>query len=215
MHARGVGAVALFCVLAVARPAQAGWLDFIWEMSGPQMLGMRVLAMEVGIWRPESAAAVSAEESRWLIGPVLKRESSVVDLASKYRLWLMTEMYAYGSTEKTVDTVPLGRVWMLAIDPMLAYGRRLGNGARVYTAYGFSFNRLFGPDIHPVGNWAIKLRPLAIDRTFGWLTVGADYSWRIYPDGFDVGPNPPSLTRGTKTEIVHGPSLEIGFIFRP
>jgi hypothetical protein len=208
-------AIALFGVLAMAKPAHAGWLDVIWEMSGPRMLGMRVLAIEVGLGRPVSPNVVRADASRRLLGPVWKPKPSFVDLASEYRWWLMTEMYAYGSTEKTVDTVPLGRVWMLAIDPMLAYGRRLENGARVYTAYGFSFNRLFGPDIHPAGNWAIKLRPLAVDRTFGWLTLGADYSWRIYPGGFDVGANPPSLTRGTKTEIVHGPSLEIGFIFRP
>ena len=30
----------VFGALACARPADAGWLDFIWEMSGPQMIGV-------------------------------------------------------------------------------------------------------------------------------------------------------------------------------
>src|SRR5687767_391565 len=92
MRATRVMWLALLGTLVTARPAPAGWLDIIWEMSGPRMAGVRVVGWELGL--PD-------RDSRWLIGFVqLPRPQLGDPPPPDHRFWLNTELYLYHSTEK-------------------------------------------------------------------------------------------------------------------
>ena len=208
MHLRPVLWLALVGILLVPRPAHAGFWDIIWEMSGPQMIGFRLLEFEL----PLKSTSGGASDPRVFIGPLSLPGGARAGLASETWLWLVTEAYAYQSTRRKADELNLGPVSMISVDPMLAFGRHFNNRVRVHSGVGFSFNHLFGRDIHPLTNTGIKIRPIGVDHRFGsgW-TLGVAYNLRVYPRGFEVGSNPPSLTKGKKSELVQGFVIELSY----
>jgi hypothetical protein len=211
MQVRPVLWLTLVGLLLVPTPARAGFWDIIWEMTGPQMIGFRLIELERGLIRREGAAPTSGRISPLFVGPFALRDGNRI--GEHHWLWLVAESYAYQSTSRKSDELNLGTVWMLGLDPMLAFGRYMNNNkTRLHAATGFSFNQLFGTDIHPLPNYAIKVRPIGVDHRFenGW-SLGIAYNLRIYPNGFEVGANPPSLTKGSKSERVQGFVIELSF----
>jgi hypothetical protein len=198
--------LALLGTLAVPREADASLADLIWEMSGPQLLGLGA-ECEVGLSREPDP------KCQFLSWPY---RASWVD---NRWFWLTVEARVYFSTGKNAEDdgvefeFRFQRARMIGVDPMLAFGRVSPSGhTRVHSGIGVSLNRMFGPDIEDFNNYAFKLRPLSVEHIFRRVTLGAGYNLRIYPNGFNASGLPPGgLGLTSEAEVVHGASIELRF----
>lgn len=164
--------------------ARAGLADIIWEMSGPQMIGVLVRcrvplhegATQCGVQlplNPEPKAAANGQPAREVV-------------------WLALEGGAYVSTGHNSggNDYKFGHIGMLTFEPMIEFGFA-GDIARayekdseigaVYGGIGPMINRFLvkGP-AESFTKYGIKLRPIAIAFS-GWAL---EYNIRIYPEGF-------------------------------
>ena len=204
MRAKGLLWIVTVAILAFPRTSHAGLMDVIWEMSGPQLLG-------VGLQCDFRLQRGTNPECTFLgirLGP---RPSE------SPRLWVNLLAAAYFSTgtdgEENGVQIPFsaGRARMIGIDPMAAVALYRGPTHRWHSAIGLSWNTFFGPDIDTFNNVAIKLRPVAWDRTFGnRITFGLAYNLRLYPDGFDATPTG-GLNSTSDPEVVHGFLVGLSF----
>jgi hypothetical protein len=172
------------------RFAQAGIGEFIWEMSGPSMVGGGL----------DCRFRLTGELDQCVVfGPVKLR-----DAGDAPRVYLSLDGGAYVSLGKNADDIDYraGQLFMLAVDPMIGFTSRLGEHA-----VGLSYNFLFGKHFSSFSNVGLKLRPIVVR----WGRVKWEYNLRLYPNGFD-GFNTPEgagLVRGDDFELVH--SISIGF----
>jgi hypothetical protein len=186
---------AVICAtLIFPRQVHAGLADIIWEMSGPQMVGVMV--------RCRIPFGGSATTCR------------VVSLAfdgHREKVWLSLEAGAYVSTGRNNNGIPYrwGRIGMLVYEPMVEF---LGTGdieaayekpkpgesnrhrRAVYFGAGPMINRFLVSGSAPsFMKYGIKLRPFAI-AIKGWAF---EYNIRVYPDGF----TPDEFGFGTRMNI--------------
>ena len=196
--------IVTFAVLAFPKTSHAGILDVIWEMSGPQMLGIGLQCdfQLTGTSKPECllfGARLGGWESR-----------------QTRAVWLNLLTAAYFSTgrdgkEDDGQQIPFsgGRARMIGVDPMLGIHLYSTGQHRFHVGTGLTVNRFFGPDIDAFTNVGIKLRPLGWDWDRGFRfwsrtwKLEAAYNLRIYPDGFDASPTG-GLASTSDPEAVHG-----------
>ena len=194
MRSRRLLAFVVLAVLACARPAHAGWLDFIWELTGPQMIGFggscEMSLGRNGTWRctvPLKALGSRSPGDHWF--------------------WISAESYYYFSLPH--NGFEGGRVRMFTFDPMVSLSRRTGD-TRVLSGLGLSLQRFSSADFDGFGNAAIKLRPIAVEFPAGnRLRVTVGYNLRYYWDGFESAP--PVLSKSDRAEVAHG--LTFAFTF--
>jgi hypothetical protein len=206
MWKRRLWTMASACVLLLATPREssAGLGEWIWEMSGPSMVGVLI----------ECRASIADEivDSCTVAGaPVRKRR---VDR----KFWLALGGGLYGSTGKNADGTDYrgGKVWMLAFDPMLEV-QSVNKKVGVYHGViGMSYNLMFGSGFSSFTNAGFKLRPLGIliPLPEGYK-LDVAYNLRLYPNGFsaDAFGFVPGSPPGPGTESVHSVSIGLRLPF--
>jgi hypothetical protein len=174
--ARGAIGLALLAVLVFPRAASADWWDFIWEMSGPQMIGTAVFQCKVDVLGQGATACRAIH---------MKAAGSISPLTER-RLWLTLPILAHVGTGKDSDARPYD-AWkngMLSFDPMLEVRSAEAGGVDVYHSAGLTMNRLFGKGYTPLWNAGLKVRPIGVVFNGRW---DAALNLRWYPDGFTAG----------------------------
>jgi hypothetical protein len=194
--------VAGTCVLLLATPREgsAGIGEWIWEMSGPMMVG--------GVVECRYSVLDGGWDSCTVSGVPLRQR--------KYdqKLWLALAGGIYGSTGKNSDGTDYrgGKVWMLAFDPMIEIQSAGNDRFGIYHGvFGVSYNLMFGPDFSSFTNAAFKLRPIGFFVPFIKNTkLDVAYNLRLYPNGFsaDAFGLTSEVPSGPGTETVH--SISIG-----
>ena len=191
-----VGAMALTAVLAFPREGRADFWDIIWEMSGPQLIGVRFdckLNLDGSVHECHAAGF---------------RRGSVTP-ADRPRAWFSVAGGLYTSTGKnTNNDYEAFKVHMLAFEPMVNGISNTSRRVRVYHGAGLTYDFLFGSDFDTFDKAGLKFVPVGI--MFRRLDIG--YTFRLYPNGFTsdefgFGPRVPGGDR--PTEGVHG--VQFGF----
>jgi hypothetical protein len=166
----GVAGVALMTLLCLPRESAAGAGDFIWGMSGPQMLG--VLAhCRVPIGAPITQCHI------------LNRRLDKADAFADRNHWLSLEGGLYGSTHRDSDEgneYSWFDVGMLTFEPLFEW--RWPGARELHSGVGVGYNFLFGigKDFDRFDKFNIKLRLIAVESPRADLAVNL----RIYPNGF-------------------------------
>jgi len=188
-------------LLGFPRTGSAGLWDFIVEMSGPQLVGgMSGCLLDLdGTWHHCSIVGF----------PVKKGENGGLALGwplerSTPNAWFFVQGGTYISTggDPGAD-FKFGRSYMLSADPMFAFKTKLGK----YQAVGVSLNLIVGPDYRRVGNWGLKLQPIAWHMLkFDW-----DFTLRLYKNNFEqvAADDPVELAKGNDFETVFGVTASI------
>lgn len=198
MGGKRVLALVVLGMLACARPADAGWLDIIWEMTGPRMIGIGG-ACEKSIKR----------DGEWrCILPFIGQPRPGGAPADDW-FWISAESYYYFSTAH--NGFKAGRVHGFGVDPMLSLSRTSTRGVRVSSGLGFTLQRFWSSDFDAFGNAGYKFKPIAVEFPvpIGTARASVAYSLRYYWDGFESAP--PVFRKAEAAETVHG--LVISFTF--
>jgi len=189
--------VAVALLLSTPRTGSAGIGEWIWEMSGPQFVGG-------GLDCKFTLQGIL--EECYAIVPGVARERG----GAKERVRLSLEGTGYFSTGKNSDGTDyeLGRIWMLAFDPMLEFvSRARGNGnVTVYHGFmGVSYNLFMGKGFDPFSNVAFKLRPIGVR----FKDFAVEYNIRFYSNRFtpDEFGQPALPTTNGMAEAVHSLSF--------
>jgi hypothetical protein len=195
-HLRTFG-IALLALLAFPRTGSADLIDFIWEMSGPQMIGARLLHCEYDLPDGDPRCQFLGHEGQ------------------RHQVWRLTlDANAYTSTGKSSGThhYGWGRNGMVAVEPMLEARSCCTDegGFSVHHGVGLSYNFLFGQHFSRFNKLGVKITPIGI--TF--KKFSAAYNVRVYPHGFTAdefgfGPRLFDLSRGRET--LHGFSVDYDF----
>src|SRR5688572_25761864 len=107
MRSRRLLACVVLAMLAYARPAHAGWLDIIWEMTGPRMIGIG----------GECEIAIARNPDKGCILPLGRFPR--VQAPKEQWFYLSTEAFYYFSVpHKGFST---GEVQGFGVDPMLLF----------------------------------------------------------------------------------------------
>jgi len=189
----------LLALLAFPRTGSAGIGEIILEMSGPQFVGGGLEC---------KFTLLGTLEQCYAIVPGVSRERS----GAKQRVRLSLEGTGYFSTGKNSDGTDyeVGRIWMLAFDPMLEFvSHERGNGnVTVYHGFmGVSYNLFMGKGFDPFSNVALKLRPIGVRfKDFAVEYNIRFYSNRFTPDEFGQPASPPT---NDMAEAVHSFSFLI------
>jgi hypothetical protein len=174
--------------------ARAGLADIIWEMSGPQLVGV-VLRCRV----PVDGGKKSCD--------VRLARNFLYEKKNPEKVWFAIEGGAYVSTGHNSGGIDykFGRIGMFAFEPMMEfrYGGDIRNAydktlvprvGAIYGGIGPMINSFIVRGSTPAfAKYGVKLRPLAI--TYSDWTL--EYNVRLYPDGF------------TPDEFGFGPRLDI------
>lgn len=191
----------LVAIMFVPRPASA-YFDWIWQMSGPQMIGITG-ECRVGLQgRLEDCEIAGAETA----GPFS---------LDPPKRWLALSGGLYFSTGKNAENTDFeaGDEFMLAFDPMFEFITAEGGAGdgkvSLYHGIGATVNFLTGPDFDAFFNGGFKFRPVGLmigDR------FNVSYTLRVYPRGFtaeDFGKAPSSPDNDW--EAVHGFTFGVRF----
>lgn len=220
MGRRRLLAFVLLGMLAWARPAHAGWLDIIWEMTGPRMIGIGA-GCEISIARdPAKGCDFPA---KGLPNGKVKDDW----------FWFSTDAFYYFSASH--NGFNGGDVGGFAVDPMVLFSRIKSprpnaqgiilpaKAIRVTAGAGFTFQRFWGDDFNSFGNKGFKFRPIGVEFPLGLKSLRANvaYNLRYYWDGFEsipavdgtaTTPRIPAVFRKVdKPETVHGIAISITF----
>ncbi len=201
-HRVGAVCLAVLGLLAFPREGSAHILDIIWEMSGPQMIGI-VTGCDYD--------KTNGFKCR-IADKFLDRERVQPDWHS---FWLVVDAGLYGSTTKNSDTQEFDwfKTGMVAVEPMVMRGS-LGDGGNnsssLYHAAGISYDLLFGKGFSPFDKFAFKFVPIG----YKFKSFSVAYTLRAYhngftPDEFGEGDRQDDLDR--PFEVVHG--ISFGFTF--
>ena len=198
MGSKRVLGLVVLGMFACARPADAGWLDIIWEMTGPRMIGIGA----------NCERSIKRDADWRCIFPLVGSPRPGDRQTSDDWLWLSGETFYYFSTSG--NGYQTGDVQAFGFDPMLLLSRTK-NRVRVTSGGGLTFQRFWGSEIDGFGNAGFKFRPIAVEfplpvRT---LKVNIAYNLRYYWDGFESAP--PVFRKTDAPETVHG--LVIAFTF--
>jgi hypothetical protein len=201
MGGKRVLALVVLAVFACARPADAGWLDIIWEMTGPQMIGVGA-GCEVSL----------ARNGDWRCTVPFKRLPNRLGTADQKddRWWLSAYTYYYWSTaHKDYDGFA---VQGLGVDPMVSFAHYRSR-VRITHGVGFTLQRFWSDDFATVGNAGLKIQPVTAEfRLGGTVKLELAYNLRVYWDGFESRPSiPPVLTKTSESERTHGVVVSLTF----
>ncbi|MEO7134882.1 MAG: hypothetical protein ABI024_11755 [Vicinamibacterales bacterium] len=207
MRSRRLLAFVVLAMLACARPADAGWLDIIWEMTGPRMIGIG----------GECEIAIARNPDKGCILPFARFPRA--QAPKEQWFYLSTEAFYYFSVPH--NGFSTGEVQGFGVDPMVLFSRiNASNTVRVTSGVGLSFQRFWSDDVDAFGNSGLKVRPLAVEFPLGVkkARVNLAYNLRYYWDGFEARPAvegtrriPAVFRKVDQPETVHG--LTIAFTF--
>lgn len=178
----------LIALLGFSRPTEAGLLEIIWEMSGPRMLGLSYGCMI-------NARSGSLEECRF--GPTPTRDLATAALNNqatatstdpnrKVFVVLGGSLLTSTSHDSKNDDGSLrqgydwGEIWMLAIEPGVAWRWHEGRRVQLHSGTGVSYELLFGRDIKAFDKFAFTVTPIDV----GWKRLAGGLRFRLYPHGF-------------------------------
>ena len=167
-------AVFLLAMVAAPRRSEAGLLDFIWEMSGPQMLGPSIGCMltfkgnlEWCVVSPLRANELLGEEN--LHGPFLF-------LGGEYT-------FSTGRDGTDGAKYKFFNTHRAAVTPALMFRAGTWKNVTLYHAAGLTFERLFGvddADFEAFNKAGFIFVPVEV--AFPRFHVAVKF--RLYPDGF-------------------------------
>lgn len=206
MGSRRLGALVVLAVLVFARPADAGWLDFIWEMTGPRMIGIGI-DCEVGLARkPDKRCLTPLGRIPW---PKVDDPDP-----QDHRFFFASEAFYYLSAP--YKSFGWGEVQGVGVDPIVLFSRIRTNSVRLTSGAGFTVQRFWGDGFDAFGNIGLKFRPLGVDVPLpGDLRLNIAYNLRYYWDGFEVippaGETPAAFRKVDQAEAVHGITIAIRF----
>ena len=206
MSVRNLGTlgIALLALMSFPSAGHASIIDWIWTMSGPQMVGL-VLHCEYDIQN-------NISECRGLdirfVGKLQPRDQR--------RVFLSIDTGFYTGTGKDSD----GNVFrpfkdnMVAFEPMLEMRSYTSRDKLVtwhHGLVGISWDYLYGSGYDGFDKFGVKFRPVGITINRKW---NMSYTLRIYPNGFTpdefgLEARQPDLDRAS--EVLHG--FSIGYVF--
>jgi hypothetical protein len=200
MAAKRVLALVVLAVLASARPANADWLDIIWEMTGPQMIG-------IGATCERSVRA----DGDWRCIVPFKRLGRPLGGARNEPLdWLWVSASAFYYVSTSHKGYGGGDVQGFGFDPMLVFSRFRGEDVRFTSGFGLSLQRFWSSDFDAVGNAGLKFQPVAVEFPVGGTAKAKlAYNLRYYWDGFES--TPPVLAKASLGEATHGIVFSVTF----
>lgn len=163
----------LIALLGAPRASEAGLIEIIWEMSGPQMIGFGYTCM----YSIPTGTRQQCSISRRLI-------EQYRETATKKGPFLVVGGSIMGSTgvNSSTEDYRWGEIWRVAFEPgVVVRSYDVGAGAvQVHHGVGVSFERLFGRDIRPFDKFGITVTPVDV----AFRRVGFGIKLRMYPDGF-------------------------------
>jgi hypothetical protein len=194
----------LFAILVVPNTSHASIIDWIWSMSGPQMVGV-VLHCEYDIQNNKS-------ECRGLD----YRFAGQVKPRSERRFWLSIDTGFYTGTGKDSDGHSFRpfKDNMIAWEPifeMRSYTSLDGKVVYNHGLIGISWDLLLSPNYPSFDKFGLKFRPVAVTINKKW---NMSYTLRLYPNGFtsdEFGIGPPVVNPNREAEVLHG--FTIGYIW--
>ena len=201
MMRRRTAAVAVFllAMLAAPRRSDAGVLDFIWEMSGPQMLGPSIGCM----------LTFKGELRRCLVSPLLTQrmlgdkgfQGPFLYVAGEYTF--STGKNAGGHDYKFFNT------HRLAFAPQLMVRSTRVNNIDLFHAAGITYEYLFGvddADFPSFDKFGFVFTP--VEFAFPKFSIAPKI--RVYPNGYtadEFGFGPPPDDPDRKHEWTYGLSV--------
>jgi hypothetical protein len=209
--------ITLVALLAFPSAGHASIWDWIWSMSGPQMVGV-VFHCEVD-WEHEDATHSTAEcriIDRRIVGNAQSRKQR--------RTWLTLDTGLYTSTGKNSEGFNFEALenHMLAFEPMIeirSYTNRDGQGVPNagnlsfhHGLVGATYDVLFGSDYGTFDKIGFKFRPVGVT----YKSINAAVNVRWYPNGFtedEFGFGPRQPDRDRDGEWTWG--FAMGFIWGP
>lgn len=173
-RALSVTVVLLGILLIRPGDARAGLMDFIWDMSGPQMVGV-VLRCRV----PLGGGTAQCEFVEKKVGI----QEGQTDVMKGPRVWFNVEGAIYTSTGKNEGTTDFRafRTHMLGFDPIVEYAWVSNDRVRVFTGAGVTLQFLVGDGFNRFGKAGFKVRPIGVELGDH---VELAFNVRLYPDGF-------------------------------
>ena len=187
-----VCAVALMC----PRPASAGIIDFIWEMSGPQMAGIPIVC-DIDVRTGEYQCRASE----------LHLKGNRDFRRGKGQLWIGAGGGVYISTGKNTTMREFGFacVQLVAVEPTVNYRwhESPGRVVAIESGAGPSYFVLHGDGFETFGKFGIKTVPFEV--RYKRFTAG--YTYRLFPNGFtsaEFGVPAGSPNTHNGREHVHG-----------
>jgi hypothetical protein len=227
-----IAGLALLALMGVPSASHASIWDWIWGMSGPQMVGI-VFHCEWD-WEPKDPNATKVDDKG---EPYTASECRFVDYKvvgnararTQRTMWLTFDTNGYTSTGKNSEGFDFKAFenYMVAFEPMLEI-RSFTNagtdakGARVpgtgYLSFhhglvGMSYDVLFGSDYGTFDKIGLKFRPIG----FTYKKWNGALNIRVYPNGFtgdEFGVEEPRLHDINRpSETVWGFSM--GYIWGP
>jgi hypothetical protein len=215
-------AVALFALFAVPSTVHASIWDFIWTMSGPQMMGVVLHCEYDPQHREERDKEYDAVDCRFLDRLFFHTLKPRV-----YRsVWVSLDTGYYVSTARDSGPDAVNKYnWfenqMVAFEPMLeirSFTNRVRNDNGTYTTGNLSFHHgligasydvLFGKKFSAFDKIGYKFRPFGIT----YKKVNASFTVRWYPNGFtadEFGNAEPRLENvNRKSEVLYGATIGV------
>ena len=190
---------ALFvAMLGTPRTSEAGLFDFIWEMSGPQMVG----AGYGCLFSPPPRIVKKGCRLGGVAGysALLETEGQRAANQKEERLFVALNGAYYFSTGKNSKDPATGEKvdylffheHMVAASPALVVQSARWREFTFYHGTGISYNFLFGQDFKAFDKFAFTITPIDV----AFRRVSAGFTLRLYPNGF------------TQDEFGFGPRLD-------
>lgn len=208
----------LVALLTFPLTARANIFDFIWEMSGPQMIGVTFHCEYDPQFNRQSAQDYRAKSptEKFTRSDCRFFDERVVGNSmprSTRRFWLSFDTTFYTSTGKDSDTLEYDafETQMLAIEPILEVRSHPWKKIQFHHGIvGLSYDVLFGSNFDTFDKAGIKFRPVGV--TIGRFNVA--YNLRLYPNGFTTDEFGPARidNLNRKHEYLHG--FSIGYLWR-
>jgi hypothetical protein len=196
--------VLLVVLLGLPRKSDAGILEFIWEMSGPQLIG----------YGHSCILPLGTKPLRCQLD--VRRDSP--DDQNRRRPHLALQGAVFFSTPRDSKTVEYDwfDVWMFAFEPGVMFPSKVSSsrdGVRISHGAGITYNFLFGRDFDSFDKFGFLVVPIEI--TYRNIAVAAKI--RLYQHGFtddEFGVGPRISDRDRPAEAVYGGSFSFRFPFR-
>jgi hypothetical protein len=219
----GTAVLAFVGLLAFPSRGHANIIDWIWSMSGPQMVSLGVLHCEFDFEgnRGRYSDLDTNKEHPWTLSECRVYDYRFIgNLRSRTRRssWLSVDTAGYTSTtytEKNPLNLNFGG-WdhtMFVVEPMFEVrGITRGNLMLNYGVIGASYQVLGGSDRPTLDKFAIKFRPITV--TF--KRFNASFNMRWYPNGFTAD----EFGEGPRLDNVERPSemtwgFSVGYLWGP
>jgi hypothetical protein len=165
--------IGLLVLLAAPRRSDAGLIEFIWEMSGPQMIGASYNCRLNFQFRHDDCPVPIG---RTTMGDDERRTRRLFLLASAALL------VSTGKDSATAEYEP-GETYLAALEPGLTYRSLPGENSgdfKIYHSAGITYGILFGKHFHAFDKFGLKIIPVEVQ----YKRVEAAFTLRFYPHGF-------------------------------